>query len=75
MKIIALAGSNSKNPINKHMLLMANSLGARGGIDLLTAAKNRFLFIGADVIGTCTLSEFYNNFNAEFGSILMGKAQ
>jgi chromate reductase, NAD(P)H dehydrogenase (quinone) len=60
---------------NKRMLLMATAPGARGGIDVLTAAKNRFPFMGAELIGTFSLPEFYNHFNAESGITNVEKAQ
>lgn len=59
--------ANRKTWGNKDMLLMATSPGARGGIDVLTAAKNRFPFMGANIKATFSLPSFYDNFNTENG--------
>ena len=52
---------------NKPMLLMASSPGGRGGINVLTAAKDYLPHLGAAVAATFSLPSFYDNFSAEDG--------
>ena len=54
---------------HKKTLLMATSPGARGGSSVLEIAKNRFPFQGADVIGSFSLPNFYENFDTVSGII------
>jgi chromate reductase, NAD(P)H dehydrogenase (quinone) len=51
----------------KKMLLLATSPGARGGQSVLDAAKSRFPFLGAEIVGTFSLPEFGKNFSNEKG--------
>lgn len=52
---------------NKPMLLMATSPGARGGASVLEAAKNRFPFMGGNIVATFSLPNFTKNFQADMG--------
>lgn len=47
---------------NKPMLLLATSPGGRGGIGVLTLAKNTFPRMGAQLIASFSLPGFLNNF-------------
>ena len=51
----------------KKMLLLATSPGARGGQSVLDAAKSRFPFLGAEIVGTYSLPEFGKNFDSSKG--------
>lgn len=57
----------SKTFQDKPMLLMATSLGARGGIGVLEAAKTRFPFHGAHILASFSLPEFNKNFTLGVG--------
>jgi chromate reductase, NAD(P)H dehydrogenase (quinone) len=57
----------SKTFQDKPVILMAASPGPRGGISVLEAAKIRFPFHGAKILGTFSLPEFGKNFDAELG--------
>ncbi len=50
---------------NKPMLLMATSLGKRGGANVLEAAKNFFPHLGGNIIADFSLPSFNANFNEE----------
>jgi chromate reductase len=54
---------------NKPMLLMATSPGARGGQSVLDSAKALFPYWGADIKGTFSLPNFYQNFDFEKGIV------
>lgn len=60
---------NAKTFQHKKTLLMATSPGERGGSSVLEIAKSRFPFQGADVIGTFSLPNFYENFDTVSGII------
>jgi len=60
---------NSKTFQHKQVLLMATSPGARGGSSVLEIAKNRFPFQGADIKGSFSLPNFYENFDIASGII------
>jgi NAD(P)H-dependent FMN reductase len=60
---------NAKTFQNKKVLLMATSPGARGGNSVLEIAKNRFPFQGADLVGSFSLPNFYENFDTVSGII------
>ena len=47
---------------DKPMLLMATSLGARGGATALEIAKERFRFMGGNIVGSFSLPSFGENF-------------
>jgi NAD(P)H-dependent FMN reductase len=47
---------------DKPMLLMATSPGARGGITALEIAKERFGFMGGNIVGLFSLPSFGDNF-------------
>lgn len=55
---------NGKVFQGKRMLLMATSPGARGGKSVLEIAKDRFPRHDATLVGTFSLSNFYENFDA-----------
>ena len=44
------------------MLLMATSPGERGGASVLTIAKNRFPYMGGNIVAVFSLPKFYDNF-------------
>lgn len=46
----------------KPMLLMATSPGARGGATVLDIAKNRFSYMGGNVIEAISFPSFFDNF-------------
>ncbi|WP_407557214.1 NADPH-dependent FMN reductase [Winogradskyella sp. 4-2091] len=52
-----------KTFLNKPMLLMATSPGARGGVTVLEIAKGRFPYHDAQIVGTFSLPSFYDNFS------------
>ncbi len=58
---------NGKTFLEKKMLLLATSPGPRGAATVLEAAKNRFPFHGALVVGSFSLSNFNDNFQVEKG--------
>jgi NAD(P)H-dependent FMN reductase len=45
------------------MLLMATSPGARGGAGVLEIAKNRFPFMGGNIVSEFSFPSFNDNFN------------
>jgi NAD(P)H-dependent FMN reductase len=47
---------------DKPLLLMSTSPGGRGGASVLDAAKSTFPHLGADIIVTFSLPNFYDNF-------------
>lgn len=49
--------------LNKPMLLMATSPGARGGASVLEIAKNRFPFNGGNIVAEFSLPFFGENFS------------
>ncbi|NRD20231.1 NAD(P)H-dependent oxidoreductase [Winogradskyella eckloniae] len=51
-----------KTFLNKPMLLMATSPGARGGATVLDIAKGRFPYHDAQIVGAFSLPSFYANF-------------
>lgn len=53
--------------LNKPMMLMATSPGARGGQTVLKQAATSFPFMGADVAGEFSLPSFHQNFSANKG--------
>jgi chromate reductase, NAD(P)H dehydrogenase (quinone) len=57
----------------KNMFLTATSPGARGGMNVLEIAKNRFPFSGATVLETFSLPSFNDNFSIENGITLQEK--
>lgn len=66
---------------NKPMLLMATSPGARGGASVLEIAKNRFPFMGGNIVAEFSLPNFGNNFkdgkiiNEDLNSELIAKVE
>ena len=52
---------------NKDMLLMATSPGKRGGATVLEGATAYFPRLGATIVGTFSLPNFYENFSDEEG--------
>jgi chromate reductase, NAD(P)H dehydrogenase (quinone) len=58
---------NPKTFQEKPVLLLATSLGARGGSSVLDIATKRFPFQGAVVKGSFSLPSFNDNFDAEKG--------
>ncbi|MDH3381079.1 MAG: NAD(P)H-dependent oxidoreductase [Flavobacteriaceae bacterium] len=48
---------------DKPMLLLSTSPGVRGGKSVLENAKNRFPYLGAQIISTFSLPSFSDNFN------------
>ncbi len=54
---------DSKLWSEKPMLLMATSPGARGGATVLEIAKNRFPYMGGNIITSFTFPKFNDNFN------------
>ena len=46
----------------KPVLIMATSPGGRGGVGVLELAKTTFPHLGADIVGTYSLSKFYEVF-------------
>lgn len=58
---------NAKTFQNKKVVLLSTSPGARGGSSVLEMAKNRFPFQGAEVVGSFSLPNFNENFDAENG--------
>lgn len=63
-----MSRAEQKTFMGKPMLLMATSPGGRGGLSVLTIAKERFPRHNANIIATFSLPSFYENF-AE-GSII-----
>jgi len=51
----------------KKVLLLATAPGARGGMSVLEAAKQRFPIHGAEIIGSFSLPNFHDNFSEESG--------
>ncbi|NQW79162.1 MAG: NAD(P)H-dependent oxidoreductase [Chitinophagaceae bacterium] len=51
----------------KPMILMSTSPGPRGGATVLDSAKNIFPYLGADIRGTFSLPNFYQNFDFNKG--------
>ncbi|MGB0879162.1 MAG: NADPH-dependent FMN reductase [Polaribacter sp.] len=47
---------------NIPMLLMATSPGGRGGATVLTIAKNKFPYMGGNIVADFSLPNFYDNF-------------
>ena len=47
---------------NKPVLVMATSPGGRGGMGVIEAAKIAFPHLGANIVGTYSLSKFYDVF-------------
>lgn len=47
----------------KPMLLMATSPGGRGGVSVLEIAKNRFPYMGGNIVATFSLPLFGDNFS------------
>jgi len=47
---------------DKSLLLMATSPGGRGGATVLEAATSTFPHLGADIVATFSLPNFYDNF-------------
>jgi chromate reductase len=60
---------NAKTFHHKQVLLMATSPGARGGSSVLEIASNRFPLQGANVVGSFSLPNFYENFDTVSGII------
>lgn len=60
---------NAKTFQEKPMLLLATSLGARGGSSVLEIASKRFPFQGGIVKGSFSLPSFYENFDVVNGII------
>jgi chromate reductase len=58
---------NNKLFQQKQVLLLATSPGARGAIDVLTAATQRFARMDANIVGTFSLPSFDTNFNQTTG--------
>jgi len=50
---------------DKPMLLMATSPGGRGGATVLDIAKNRFPFMGGNIVSNFSLPSFYENYSEE----------
>jgi chromate reductase, NAD(P)H dehydrogenase (quinone) len=50
---------------NVPMLLMATSPGARGGASVLEIAKERFPYMGANIVSSFSLPSFEQNFSEE----------
>ena len=48
---------------NKPMLLMATSPGARGGATVLEIAKDRFPYMGGNIVADFSLPSFHQNFS------------
>lgn len=48
---------------DKPMLLMATSPGGRGGASVLEVAKNRFPYMGGNIVAEFSLPSFGDNFN------------
>lgn len=53
----------------KPMLLMSTSPGPRGGQSVLESAKTLFPYAGADIKGTFSLPNFYQNFDFKKGIV------
>ncbi|MFT4525836.1 MAG: chromate reductase [Bacteroidia bacterium] len=53
--------------LDKPMLLMATSPGARGGATVLAAASNGFPHQAGKVVGQFSLPSFYDNFSSDAG--------
>lgn len=53
----------------KKLMLLSTSDGRRGAMSVLETAKTRFPFHGAEIIGSFSLPQFYNNFNPESGIV------
>lgn len=51
----------------KKLLLLATSPGARGGLSVLETAQTRFPLHGAEIVGTFSLPNFYDNFSEDNG--------
>jgi len=47
---------------DKPMLLMATSPGARGGVTVLDIAKDRFPYMGGNIVADLSLPSFFDNF-------------
>ena len=66
---------------NKPMLLMATSPGGRGGASVLEIAKNRFPFMGGNIVSDFSLPNFGDNFkegkvvNADLNKELKNKVE
>ena len=58
-----LSRINQKVWKNKPMLLMATSLGARGGATVLQTAKMSFPYLGGNIIADFSLPSFNDNFS------------
>lgn len=58
-----LSRAESKNWLNKSMLLMATSTGARGGESVLQMAVERFPRHDANIVGKFSLPSFGDNFS------------
>lgn len=54
---------------NKKTFLLATSPGARGGTTVLEAAKNRFSFDGAQIVGSFSLPQFFDHYSSSEGII------
>ncbi len=50
---------------DKPMLLMATSPGGRGGATVLDIAKNRFPYMGGNIVSNFSLPSFYENFSEQ----------
>ncbi len=53
--------------LDKPMLLLSTSPGARGGSTALDIAVERFAFMNANVVGHMSLPSFYDNFEVGIG--------
>jgi NAD(P)H-dependent FMN reductase len=66
---------------DKPMLLMATSPGGRGGVSVLEIAKNRFPYMGGNIVATFSLPSFSSNFskgkitNEELNALLKEKVE
>lgn len=58
---------NRKTWGDKPMLLLSTSPGGRGGATVLESAKNYFPFMGADIKGSFSLPQYYQNFDINKG--------
>ena len=50
---------------NKPVLVMATSPGAKGGASVLSIGKTTFSYMGANVVASYSLPQFYENFKGE----------
>jgi NAD(P)H-dependent FMN reductase len=60
---------------NKPVVALSTSPGASGAASVLAAAKHSAPFFGMDIVGSASLPNFYDHFDAEQGTFHSAEAQ